>query len=58
VDDVTAIKTVQIYCDGCAGLWLGKPNQTTFSARTDAKAAGWRHQGGRDWCPDHAGRKT
>jgi hypothetical protein len=64
VDDVTATKEVLIECDeggrfmGCPAHWSGGPNQTIFSARTDAHQAGWRHRGGRDWCPDHAGRKT
>jgi hypothetical protein len=64
VDDVTAIKTVRIVCDhlgpvdGCEANWVGQPDQTTFSVRTDLqRREGWRHRGGRDWCPEHAERR-
>lgn len=59
-DIVTATKHVRVTCDdthlgACEKCWIGDPNQTIFSTRTDAHKAGWRYRGGRDWCPDHAG---
>lgn len=57
---MTAAKHVTIWCDGeddALGLCLESIGGDRFrakDARRDARASGWVHRDGKDFCPRHA----
>ena len=52
---MSAWKSWSIFCDGCRSADAATPDlspTTAAAAREGARYLGWKHKGGKDYCPD------